>query len=112
MDALAGEVAQRAQELRGQTEKGARSRKKKALTDLLEALGAAGLSKHRFAVPSSERSVHSWFTQVCSPWLSTRALMNMIKVGTGMQKYNTQASWIHPGVALLGWLLLHTLAAM
>lgn len=66
LDALAGEVAQRALELRGLTEKGARSRKKKALTDLLHALGTAGLSKQRSAIPSSERSVHSWFTQVCS----------------------------------------------
>jgi hypothetical protein len=64
LDSLAGEVAQRALELRGAADKGARSRKKKALTDLLQALAAAGLSKQRSAVPSAERSVHSWFTQV------------------------------------------------
>ncbi|EIE25917.1 hypothetical protein COCSUDRAFT_12734, partial [Coccomyxa subellipsoidea C-169] len=57
LDALAGEVAQRALDLRGAADKGARSRKKKALTDLLHALAAAGLSRQRSAVPSVERSV-------------------------------------------------------
>lgn len=66
VDALAAEAAQRALELRGLTAKGARLRKKKALTDLLEALQAAGASRHVSAVPAAQRTVHSWFTQVGS----------------------------------------------
>ena len=64
LDALAAEAAQRALELRGLTAKGARLRKKKALTDLLEALQAAGASRHVSAVPAAQRTVHSWFAQV------------------------------------------------
>lgn len=63
LDSLAGEIAQRALELRGLSDKGARARKKKALVDLLAALQAAGLSRQRSAVPATERSVHSWFAQ-------------------------------------------------
>ncbi|KAK9809153.1 hypothetical protein WJX72_010301 [[Myrmecia] bisecta] len=62
-DELAGPAAERALALRGLTEKGARSRKKKALTDLLKALGAAGVLSLRSAVPAEERSVQSWFAQ-------------------------------------------------
>lgn len=64
MDSLAGEAAQRATELRGISDKGARSRKKKALTDFLAALKSAGLLAHRSAVPADQRSVHAWFAQV------------------------------------------------
>ena len=77
VDELAGEAAQRALELRGLTAKGARLRKKKALTDLLEALQAAGASRHASAVPVDDRSVHAWFAQVwahqdgiCFGWLA------------------------------------------
>ncbi|KAK9820997.1 hypothetical protein WJX81_006213, partial [Elliptochloris bilobata] len=62
-EALAGEAAQRALELRGLTERGARARKKKALTDFLRALEAAGASRRRSAVPAAERSVQAWFEQ-------------------------------------------------
>ena len=64
MDDLAGEVAQRALELRGLTEKGARARKKKALIDFMRALDQLGVSAKRSAVPTAERSVHAWFSQV------------------------------------------------
>ena len=63
LEALAGEAAQRALELRGLAERGARARKKKALTDFLRALEAAGVSRRRSAVPAAERSVQAWFEQ-------------------------------------------------
>ena len=72
-------MAQRALELRGAADKGARSRKKKALTDLLHALAAAGLSRQRSAVPSVERSVHAWFTQV-RPGQHTTSLTSFSKL--------------------------------
>ena len=64
LDDLAGEAAQRALELRGLAEKGARSRKKKALVDFMHALAAAGASAKRSAVPATERGMHAWFSQV------------------------------------------------
>jgi midasin len=67
VDGLAGEAAQRATELKSLTDKGARARKKKALTDFLAALKGAGLSTARSAVPAAERSVHAWFAQVTRP---------------------------------------------
>lgn len=67
IDELAAEAAQRATELRTLTAKGARLRKKKALTDFLDALQAAGASRFASAVPLHDRSVHAWFAQVrCS----------------------------------------------
>jgi midasin len=67
VDSLAGEAAQRAVELRSLSDKGARPRKKKALTDFLSALRSTGLSARRSAVPALERNVHAWFSQVgCS----------------------------------------------
>lgn len=57
-------MAQRALELRGLTEKGARARKKKALIDFMRALDQLGVSAKRSAVPAAERSVHAWFSQV------------------------------------------------
>ena len=63
LEALAGEAAQRALELRALGERGARARKKKALTDFLRALEAAGASRRRSAVPAAERSVQAWFEQ-------------------------------------------------
>ena len=64
LEALAGEAAQRALQLRGLAERGARARKKKALTDFLRALEASGASRRRSAVPAAERSVQAWFEQV------------------------------------------------
>ena len=61
---MAGEAAERALELRGVSDKGARLRKKKALNDLLKALGALGLTRRRSAVPANDRTVQAWFTQV------------------------------------------------
>eukprot|EP00884_Botryococcus_braunii_P010665 jgi/Botrbrau1/195/Bobra.0022s0175.1 len=67
----AEEVAERAAEtavqLREQTDKAARARKKKALTDFLAALGDLGLSRMRTAVPPQQRSPHSWFLQEPPP---------------------------------------------
>ena len=67
-------AAARAGELRAETDKRARPRKKKALTDLLRALGAAGVSLQRSGVPARERSVQAWFAQVHTP-LSPRLLL-------------------------------------
>lgn len=64
IDGLAGEAAERALALRGDTERGARARKKKALTDLLKALQAAGVSRRRTAVPPDFRGTQAWFRQV------------------------------------------------
>ncbi len=64
IEEVAGEAAERALELRQVTDKGARLRKKKALNDLLKALGALGLTRRRAAVPPHDRTVHAWFTQV------------------------------------------------
>jgi len=61
VDDLAGTIAARAAELRGVSGKGARSVKKKALTDMLRALGEVGLSRHRRAVPADDREVSAWF---------------------------------------------------
>jgi len=61
---VAGEAAEWALELRQLTNKGARLRKKKALNDLLKALGALGLTRRRSAVPPHDRTVQAWFTQV------------------------------------------------
>ena len=66
LEDLAGEVAQRALELRGLAEKGARARKKKALIDFMRTLDQVGVSAKRSAVPAAERSVHAWFSQVGS----------------------------------------------
>ena len=64
LDELATHAAQYSLELRKLTEKGARLRKKKALVDFLQALSEAGISHKRNAIPPSERTVHSWFSQV------------------------------------------------
>ena len=57
---------ERALQLRQTSDKGARLRKKKALNDLLKALGEMGLSRSRSAVPVNDRTVQAWFTQVRS----------------------------------------------
>ncbi|GAB4814208.1 hypothetical protein N2152v2_001254 [Parachlorella kessleri] len=66
IDGLASEAAERALALRDDAEKGARSRKKKALTDLLKGLAAAGVSRRRTAVPPSHRGVQAWFGQAAA----------------------------------------------
>jgi midasin len=63
IDDLAATAAARALALRGDVSKGARARKKKALTDLLKALRAAGVSRRVADVPASERAVAAWFRQ-------------------------------------------------
>ena len=64
LESLAEEAARTAVELRRATDRRARTRKKRALAELLSALNAIGVSKHRSAVPASQRSVHAWFAQV------------------------------------------------
>jgi len=59
-DDLASQAASRALELREDISKGAKARKKKALTDLFHALIDAGVSKRRTAVPSEYRGAASW----------------------------------------------------
>lgn len=54
LDDLAVAVAQRAVALRGDITKGARSRKKKAVTDALKSLSAAGVSRRVADVPAGE----------------------------------------------------------
>ncbi|MEW5309892.1 MAG: hypothetical protein WDW38_001738 [Sanguina aurantia] len=63
LDDLAVAVAQRAVALRGDVTKGARSRKKKAVTDALRSLSAAGVSRRVADVPAEEREITSWFKQ-------------------------------------------------
>ena len=62
-DELAATVAERAVQLRSDVSKGVKSRKKKALVDYFRALGAAGVSKLRSAVPAQKRGFHAWFSQ-------------------------------------------------
>ena len=64
IEAVAGEAAEHALQLRQTSDKGARLRKKKALNDLLKALGEMGFSRSRSAVPINDRNVQAWFTQV------------------------------------------------
>ena len=66
LETLAGDAAERAAELRTVVGKGARAQKKKALGDFLQALGAAGASRSRAAVPADQRTTSSWFMQVSS----------------------------------------------
>jgi midasin len=61
VDDLASTAASRALALRGDTTKGARTRKKKALTDLLKALRGAGVGRRLGDVPAGERAVSAWF---------------------------------------------------
>jgi hypothetical protein len=51
LDELAGTAAERSAALQGDVAKGARARKKKALSDFLKALNAAGASRLRSDVP-------------------------------------------------------------
>ena len=55
VDSLAAEAAWRAAELRSDTAKGAKLRKKKAVTDLLRALQDLGLSRRAADVPAGKR---------------------------------------------------------
>lgn len=75
-EGLAGQAVEAALQLREQTDKGSRARKKKALTDFLAALTELGLSRLRTAVPPSQRSPHAWLLQVgcCSSAPAVTAL--------------------------------------
>ncbi len=64
LEALGAEAAARAQALAASTDAKARPRKQKALRDFYLALGAAGVSPRRAAVPAAERGVAAWFAQV------------------------------------------------
>lgn len=64
MEEISEAAAQTALDLKSLTAKGTKPRKKKALLDLLHALGDMGFSYKRSAVPLNERSVHSWFMKV------------------------------------------------
>ena len=61
IDGLAAAAAARSLELRSDVSKGARARKKKAVTDFFKALTAAGVSRGRAAVPAGHRGVANWF---------------------------------------------------
>ncbi|KAG1668462.1 hypothetical protein FOA52_005235 [Chlamydomonas sp. UWO 241] len=61
VEELAVSAAVRASELRGDGTKGARLRKQKALSDLLHALGALGLSRRAADVPKGDRTATDWF---------------------------------------------------
>ncbi|KAG2499138.1 hypothetical protein HYH03_002721 [Edaphochlamys debaryana] len=60
-DALAAAAIVRSHELRSDIAKGARMRKRQALSDLYEALEGQGLSRRQTAVPPHDRDVASWF---------------------------------------------------
>lgn len=61
MDGFAVSCAARAAELKLDVAKGARGRKRKALSDLFYALADLGLSRRIVDVPPSERDPSSWF---------------------------------------------------
>ena len=84
LDALAAAAAERALLLSQDSTKGARLRKKKALTDLLAALGEAGASKRASAVPPDDRAPSDWFT-LPPPALEGSTLMSgAIAGGSGL----------------------------
>lgn len=66
LDDVAATIAGRAVELKSLVSKGAKARKKMAVTALLAAMANLGVAKRRSAVPASERAVQSWFRQVSS----------------------------------------------
>lgn len=63
VDDVAVSAAIRSSELKADTSKGAKLRKRKALTDLLEALRGLGLATAASAVPRDQRDVAAWFKQ-------------------------------------------------
>ena len=75
LDELGAAAADRALVLRSDTSKGARARKKKALTDLLHALQDTGFSKRAGDVPAGDRSPADWFKQP-PPELLTTGVLN------------------------------------
>ncbi len=101
-DALAGEAAARALELRGLAERGARARKKKALTDFLRALEAAGASRRRSAVPAAERSVQAWFEQARAapgpPRLSWHRAWRLLRKHSGLCRVLHAQQSVHASV--------------
>ncbi|KAF6262490.1 hypothetical protein COO60DRAFT_1699221 [Scenedesmus sp. NREL 46B-D3] len=74
LDDLAATAASRSLALSGDATKGARLRKKKALTDLLHALGDAGFSKRASDVPPADRDAAAWFGQ-SQPCLASSPLL-------------------------------------
>jgi midasin len=78
LDDLAATAASRALSLSTDTTKGARLRKKKALTDLLHALGDAGFSKRASDVPASDRDAAVWFGQ-SQPCLASSPLLQPLQ---------------------------------
>lgn len=62
-DGLAAQAADRAFQLRSDTSKGSKARKKKALVDLYHVLEDSGISKLRSAVPGDKRGVQAWFAE-------------------------------------------------
>ncbi|KAL0028971.1 hypothetical protein WJX77_009058 [Trebouxia sp. C0004] len=91
IEEVAGEAAERALELRQVTDKGARLRKKKALNDLLKALGALGFTRRRAAVPAHDRTVHAWFTQI-SPQLNESPVLSSEAALTGVAPASLEAA--------------------
>jgi midasin len=81
LDDLAATAASRALSLSTDTTKGARLRKKKALTDLLHALGDAGFSKRASDVPASDRDAAAWFGQ-SQPCLASSPLLQPLLQGS------------------------------
>jgi midasin len=81
LDDLAATAASRALSLSTDTTKGARLRKKKALTDLLHALGDAGFSKRASDVPSSDRDAAAWFGH-SQPCLASSLLLQPLLQGS------------------------------
>ena len=64
IDALACSAMIQADQLKQDTDKGAKSRKKKAFSDLLKALENCGVSKLQTSIPAASRNTHHWIAQV------------------------------------------------
>ena len=79
LDDLAATAASRALALSGDISKGARLRKKKALSDLLHALGAAGFSKRASEVPMDDRDPAAWFSHA-QPCIAASPLLQPLQL--------------------------------
>jgi midasin len=73
-------TAVRASELRSDVSKGAKLRKRKALSDLLQALGALGLSRHAKDVPPNDRTASAWFKHE-PPGAALEGLLKEVQLG-------------------------------
>lgn len=64
LDTLACSILNQVSALKADIKKGAKMRKKKALTDLLKVFEKHGISNLQSSIPSTARNNHYWITQV------------------------------------------------